>query len=135
MGGLSSRYFMKNLGGSDVVSTFVTLGTMHHGLDSPCLAPEFLNVCVWQELCSSGEFMEQLNADPAVPEGAWWVSIYGTEDPIIPNESSHLEAPRTSPSRGPSTWARTACSSGRMSTPRCSECSDSPVGSAGGVGP
>ncbi len=91
MGGVSSRYFMKNLGGDAVVSTFVTLGTMHHGLGSPCLAPEFLGVCVWQELCESGEFMRQLNEAPAVTQGAWWVSIYGTADPTVPNESSHLQ--------------------------------------------
>lgn len=78
-------------GMGEVVSTFVSLGTMHHGLDSPYLAPEFLGVCVWQELCSSGDFMTQPNEAPAVTEGVWWVSIFGAADPTVPNESWRIE--------------------------------------------
>ncbi len=91
MGTLSSRYFVKNLGGLHQVNTYLTLGGMHHGLLSPCFAPEFLGVCVWQELCLSGEYLGQLNADPATPGELNWVSIYGTADATVPNDSSHLE--------------------------------------------
>jgi triacylglycerol lipase len=91
MGTLSSRWFMKFLGGHEVVNTYVTLGGMHHGLSSPCWAPDFLGVCVWQELCATGEVIEKLNADPAIAGAGHWVSIYGTGDSTVPNESSHLE--------------------------------------------
>ena len=67
MGTLSSRQFIKNLGGTELVNTYVTLGGMHHGLSSPCWAPDFLSVCIWQELCESGDFIKQLNANPSTP--------------------------------------------------------------------
>lgn len=91
MGTLSSRYYLKNLGGAERVNTYVTLGGMHHGLLSPCFAPDFLGVCVWKELCQWGELITQLNADPATPGELHWVSIYGTADETVSNESSHLE--------------------------------------------
>jgi len=89
MGTLSSRYYVKNLGGQTQVNTYVTLGGMHHGLSSPCWNP--LPICVWNELCQSGEFITELNADPATPGNLNWVSIYGTADETVPNESSYLE--------------------------------------------
>ncbi len=91
MGTLSSRYFVKNLGGTEVVNTYVTLGGMHHGLSSSCWAPDFLGVCVWKEICKTGAFVAQLNAPPATPGELHWVSIYGTADESIPNDSSHLD--------------------------------------------
>lgn len=93
MGTLSSRYYMKNLGGHEVVNTYVTLGGMHHGLASPCWSPDFVRdmVCVWKEICESNEFVAQLNEDPAMPGQGNWVSIYGTADTSVPNESSYVE--------------------------------------------
>lgn len=91
MGTLSSRYYIKNLGGTEKVNTYVTLGGMHHGLLSPCFAPGFLGVCVWQELCQSGAFITALNADPSTPGELHWVSIYGTADETVSNQSSHLD--------------------------------------------
>ena len=35
MGTLSSRYFVKNLGGTELVNTYVTLGGLHHGNVGP----------------------------------------------------------------------------------------------------
>ena len=91
MGTLSSRYYVKNLGGTEVVNTYVTLGGMHHGLLSSCFAPDFLEVCVWREICQWGDFVAQLNEDPATPGPTIWVSIYGTADATVPNSSSLLE--------------------------------------------
>ena len=88
MGTLSTRYFIKNLGGHKLVDTYVTLGGMHHGLTSPCMSP--LDVCVWKELCASGSVMTQLNKAPATPGKCRWVSIYGTADTTVPNTSSQL---------------------------------------------
>ena len=91
MGTLSSRYYLKNLGGHEVVNTYLTLGGMHHGLDSAC-SPDFpLKPCIWNEICSDADFVAQLNADPATPGELAWVSIYGSEDDTVPNSSSHLD--------------------------------------------
>lgn len=90
MGTLSSRYYVKNLGGTEVVNTYVTLGGMHHGLDSSC-SPDFpFKPCIWTEICSSAEYVGQLNDAPATPGALAWVSIYGTADTTIPNASSIL---------------------------------------------
>ena len=93
MGTISSRHFIMGLGGLEQVNTYVTLGGMHHGLSAPCDAPDILReaVCVWMELCESGEFMEQLNVAPATPGPMHWISMYGTADETVPNESSHLD--------------------------------------------
>jgi triacylglycerol lipase len=90
MGSLSSRYFMKNLGGHDRVRTYVTLGGMHHGLASPCLSPAGMQ-CTWDELCQTREFITALNEEPVTPGPAIWVSFYGEADSTVPNESSFLE--------------------------------------------
>lgn len=91
MGTLSSRYFVKNLGGTELVNSYATLGGMHHGVLSACFAPDFLGVCVWQEICEWGDFVTQLNAPPATPGDLSWVSIYGTADTTIANDSSYLD--------------------------------------------
>lgn len=88
MGGLSSRYFMKNFANDDV-AVFTTLGTMHHGLRSPCFSP--VPVCVWKELCSSGSFIRELNTAPATPGPARWTSIFSDADETVPASSSELE--------------------------------------------
>lgn len=88
MGGLSSRYFVKNLGGTSKVAVFSTLGTMHHGLTTPCLNP--LPVCVWQELCATGAYITELNLAPATPGPTKWVSIFSDGDQTVPTSSSTL---------------------------------------------
>ena len=88
MGGLSSRYFLKTLGGTADVAVFTTLGTMHHGLSSPCFSP--LPVCVWRELCTSGTFLLDLNAAPATPGPTAWTSIFSDGDDTVPTSSSRL---------------------------------------------
>jgi len=90
MGTLSTRYWLKNLAGHELVNTYITLGGMNHGLLSPCFAPDWLGVCVWSELCESGQFIAELNAEPATPGQLQWVSMYGTADPTVPNASSEL---------------------------------------------
>ena len=91
MGTISSRYYVKNLGGTEHVNTYATLGGMHHGVTSACFAPDFLGVCVWQEICEWGDVVTQLNEPPATPGELNWVSIYGTADESISNDSSYLE--------------------------------------------
>lgn len=89
MGTLSSRHFVKFLGGLAHVNTYVTLGGLHHGNRLACLSP--LDVCVWKELCPSQEFLSALNEDPATPGDLAWVSIYSTDDGTVPTSSSELD--------------------------------------------
>lgn len=88
MGGLSSRYYLKDLMGTQNVEVFTTLGTMHHGLSTPCLNP--LPVCVWQQLCQTGMFITDLNAPPATPGPTKWTSIFSDSDDTVPMMSSQL---------------------------------------------
>lgn len=91
MGALSSRYYVKNLGGQAVVNTYATLGGMHHGLLSAC-SPDFpFKPCVWEEICSLGDYVAQLDEEPATPGELHWVSIYGTADETVPSWSSELD--------------------------------------------
>lgn len=89
MGVLSTRYYLKNLGGTAEVSTYVTLGGMHHGQRSACLNP--LPVCVWQEICPRNPYLTDLNAPPATPGPVRWVSIYSLTDDTIEPASAHLD--------------------------------------------
>ena len=88
MGGLSSRRYMKTLGGAARVGTYVTIASMHHGLKEPCLSP--LPVCVWQELCEKGAYLAELDVAPTTPGPARWVSIYSVDDGTVPAASSKL---------------------------------------------
>lgn len=90
MGGLSSRYYLQRLGGAASVDVFVTLGTMHHGLLSPCLCP--VPVKVWGELCLAGRFITELNALPTTPGPTQWVSIFSSGDLVVSTDSSRLAA-------------------------------------------
>ncbi len=89
MGGLSSRSFVKSLGGTGRVSVYTSPGTMHHGLRNPCTAP--IPICVWPEWCSSGTFLADLNATPATPRPTAWTSILSDSDDTVPQSSSELE--------------------------------------------
>jgi len=89
MGGLSSRHYLQRLGGTSSVDAFVTLGTMHHGLLSPCLSP--VSVKVWDELCLAGRFITALNLAPATPGPTRWVSIFSRGDLVVSTDSARLD--------------------------------------------
>jgi triacylglycerol lipase len=92
MGTLSSRYFLKMMGGTDKVERYITLGGMHKGLSSSCAGVGLpFAPCTWAELCETGTFIGNLNAAPATPGELYWVSIAGTADTTVPNASSHLD--------------------------------------------
>lgn len=88
MGGLSSRFFLHDKGGVSVVRRYVTVGSMHHGLTSPCFSP--LDVCVWKELCATGAFIAGLDKSPVTPGPTGWWSIYSDGDGTVPVTSSQL---------------------------------------------
>lgn len=89
MGTLSSRYFLERLGGLSQVSTYVTLGGLHHGNRSACLNP--LPVCVWQELCPTNPYLTDLNLEPIDLGPVHWVSICSRSDDTADLETCHFD--------------------------------------------
>ena len=75
--------------GAASVNTFVSLGGMNHGLSNSCYGSR-INLCVWKEVCESGEFIKSLNAPPAAVPPATWVTIAGGADETVPNSSTFL---------------------------------------------
>ena len=87
MGGLSSRYYLKNLGGQANVSEFVSLGSPHYGVISACLLPTSLGgqMCIWSS------FLSSLNSGDDTPGSLLYTTIYSTGDSTVPNSSSRLD--------------------------------------------
>lgn len=72
-GGLSSRYYLKVLGGTDHVSTYISIGTPHQGLWLKCLTTDY-------QICPSSPFMKALNSGDPTPGTLLYTSGYGTVD-------------------------------------------------------
>jgi triacylglycerol lipase len=73
MGGLSSRYYLKNLGGTAKVDEWVSLGGPNHGTDTA-------NLCFWNTSCfemrRGSSFLNALNSGDETPGvtryRTWW---------------------------------------------------------------
>jgi triacylglycerol lipase len=81
MGGLSSRYYTKNLGGAGKVDRWVSLGGPNHGTTSA-------NLCVdtsCGEMRIGSAFLRSLNSGDETPGspayGTWWSSCDGVINP------------------------------------------------------
>lgn len=72
MGGLSTRYYIKNLGGESTVEDWVSLGGPNHGTEAANLC--FETSCV--EMRIGSKFLTELNAGDETPGavhyGTWW---------------------------------------------------------------
>lgn len=87
MGGLSSRYYTKNLGGDVNVEDWVSLGGPNHGTTTA-------NGCVdvsCTEMRPGSSFLQQLNAGDETPGatryGTWWSPC---DEIILPQDSTVL---------------------------------------------
>jgi triacylglycerol lipase len=73
MGGLSTRYYVKNLGGGPRVDEFVSLAGPNHGTGTA-------NLCFWNTSCfemrPGSSFLNALNSGDETPStpryGTWW---------------------------------------------------------------
>jgi triacylglycerol lipase len=76
MGGLSTRYYTKNLGGAANVDDFVSLGGPNHGTDTATLCAIFLRQTSCREMQPGSAFLTALNSGdetPGAPNyGTWW---------------------------------------------------------------
>ncbi|MEU4650645.1 esterase/lipase family protein [Nocardia fluminea] len=87
MGGLNSRWYLKNLGGLDVVDDWVSLGGPNHGTDSGNSC--FDASCV--EMRVGSAFLTELNSGDETPGrvnyGTWWSPC---DEIINPDQSTVL---------------------------------------------
>lgn len=87
MGGLSSRYYLKNLGGTANVEQFVSLGSPHYGQTAACLLPTSFG----GQMCPWSSFLSALNSGDDTPGGLLYTTIYSTSDGTVPASSSRLD--------------------------------------------
>jgi triacylglycerol lipase len=84
MGSLNTRYYLKNLGGTEKVDDWVSLGGPNHGTSSANICGEAS--CV--EMRVGSTFLRELNATDETPGttnyGTWWSSC---DEFINPDES------------------------------------------------
>jgi triacylglycerol lipase len=87
MGGLSSRYFVKSLGGTVSVDAYVSLGTPQYGINSACLLPTNYG----GQMCPSRTFIRNLNTGDDTPPATHYTTLYSTSDSYVPATSSRLD--------------------------------------------
>jgi triacylglycerol lipase len=99
MGGLSSRYYARNLGGDAKIDAWVSLGGPNHGTTSANVC--FSTACTEMRIGSTSTFLTALNSGdetPGVPRyGTFWSNC---DEIINPHDSVLLSG---------ATNAQTAC--------------------------
>lgn len=84
MGGLSSRYYLKNLGGTSKVDAWVSLGGPNHGTDTA-------NACFdasCTEMRIGSDFLVALNSGDETPGGSRYATWWSPCDTVINPDSS-----------------------------------------------
>ena len=87
MGGLSTRYYIKNLGGGASVAQYVSLGSPHYGISLAC----FLFTGSGGQMCPFSSFLSSLNSGDDTPGSVFYTTIYSTSDGLVPTSSSRLD--------------------------------------------
>lgn len=92
LGGLAGRYFIKNLGGAEVVRTFVSITSPQHG--TATIRPSPFNTCALNQMMPGSPFLQALNAGDETPDSdrVRYVTIRGLNDALVtPNTSPLLD--------------------------------------------
>ena len=94
-GGVTVRYWAKELGGAKLARRIVTLGSPQHGTGIAALGATFApERCPFacQQLVPDSPLLKQLNGDGETPEGPRWLSLWTTQDETVtPPTSARLE--------------------------------------------
>lgn len=88
MGGLSSRYYLKNLGGTAVVDDWVSLGGPNHGTNWAYACWLFSASC--RDMTPGSSFLNNLNAVDETPGAVDYGTFWSSCDEIINPDSSVL---------------------------------------------
>lgn len=88
MGGLSSRYYLKNLGGTAVVDEWVSLGGPNHGTSTAYLCYLFSAGC--RDMIPGSSFLNNLNAVDETPGAVRYGTFWSSCDEVINPDSSTL---------------------------------------------
>lgn len=88
MGGLSSRYYLKNLGGTGVVDDWVSLGGPNHGTSTAYLCYLFSAGC--RDMIPGSGFLDNLNAGDETPGAVNYGTFWSSCDEVINPDSSTL---------------------------------------------
>jgi triacylglycerol lipase len=83
MGGLSTRYYVKSLGGESKVKTYISLAGANHGTSSANACSFFSTSC--KEMVPGSAFLSALNSGDETPGAisyaTWWSPNDGTINP------------------------------------------------------
>jgi triacylglycerol lipase len=88
MGGLSSRYYLKNLGGTAVVDEWVSLGGPNHGTNFAYACYPFSAGC--RDMIPGSSFLDALNATDETPGSVRYGTFWSSCDEVINPDSSVL---------------------------------------------
>jgi triacylglycerol esterase/lipase EstA (alpha/beta hydrolase family) len=88
MGALSSRYYLKNLGGTAYVDDFVSVAGTNHGTSVASLCGWLYTSCT--EMRTGSSFLTALNSGDETPGGVAYASYWSNCDEAINPDSSAL---------------------------------------------
>lgn len=93
-GGVVARWYVRELGGADVVRRVVTLGSPHHGTDNVATALAAAGSCpeACEQLEPDSDLLRRLNAGDETPAGPRWATLRTQADTVVvPVESAELD--------------------------------------------
>ncbi|MGW7649633.1 esterase/lipase family protein [Streptomyces bobili] len=88
MGALSSRYYLKNLGGTAYVDDFVSVAGTNHGTSTASLCAWLYTSCA--EMQTGSSFLTALNSGDETPGAVTYASYWSNCDEAINPDSSAL---------------------------------------------
>jgi triacylglycerol lipase len=82
MGGLSTRYYIKYLGGASKVDDYVSLGSPHHGTLLAIIPLAYLSIGAL-EMRPGSSFLNSLNSGDETPGNVHYTCIYAYMDELV----------------------------------------------------